>query len=464
MITREEIEQKSDEFEIHTSNLQRDYVFGWLLMGIYTVSNLKDLLVLKGGNAFRKAYFSTTRFSGDLDFSAETAINPQTLLDELNRVCDFVQEVAGVVFEKERNKAAPKQLVDQERQVYQAKLYFRDFYGNPDTIIISVRLDVTEFDKLYLPATARNLIHPYSDNRECSAEIKCLQLEELLAIKLKCLLQRHHAPDLFDFVYSVFINREVEVDRALITRVFLKRTIFEPAPGVVRGLLLGLPFELFRGAWEKYIMAPVASLFTFETAMDRFQAAVEELFGSFRTGGYRERVFCPPEIRNAIMLAASGPTLLRVEYDGVVRMVEPYALIFKRRQDGVGREYFYVYDRTGGRSGKQSTKSFFPTKITRIENTEEAFHPQWPIELSKAGEPIGNGYFARPFGGGKRTGTTPRKNRPARPGWVFTLQCNYCGRSFPRKKRSTRLNKHKDRYNNQCLGRTGTIVGQEYKQ
>ena len=52
-----EIEAKSKEFEIHTSNLQRDYVFGWLLKGIFTQTSIKDEVFLKGGNALRKGYF-----------------------------------------------------------------------------------------------------------------------------------------------------------------------------------------------------------------------------------------------------------------------------------------------------------------------------------------------------------------------------------------------------------------------
>ena len=63
MIKKEEIEAKSNEFKIHTAHVERDYVFGWLLVGIYTVSPLKDVLILKGGNCFRKAYFANTRFS-----------------------------------------------------------------------------------------------------------------------------------------------------------------------------------------------------------------------------------------------------------------------------------------------------------------------------------------------------------------------------------------------------------------
>jgi predicted nucleotidyltransferase component of viral defense system len=54
---------------VNSSNVQRDYVFGWLLSGIYAQSGLGQQLVLKGGNCLRKAYFPFGRFSTDLDFS-----------------------------------------------------------------------------------------------------------------------------------------------------------------------------------------------------------------------------------------------------------------------------------------------------------------------------------------------------------------------------------------------------------
>ena len=63
MIEKAEIKAKAEEFGIHESNVQRDYVFGWLLAGIYLASELRNLLILKGGNCFRKAYFPLTRFS-----------------------------------------------------------------------------------------------------------------------------------------------------------------------------------------------------------------------------------------------------------------------------------------------------------------------------------------------------------------------------------------------------------------
>ncbi len=103
MIDKKEIESKAREFEIHPANVERDYVFGWLLFGIFSISNLKETIFLKGGNALRKGYFKNTRFSTDLDFGIPGDVNQNLLLNEINKVCDFIQERAGVVLVKVNN-------------------------------------------------------------------------------------------------------------------------------------------------------------------------------------------------------------------------------------------------------------------------------------------------------------------------------------------------------------------------
>jgi predicted nucleotidyltransferase component of viral defense system len=461
MILKDEIEKKSEEFGIHTAHVERDYVFGWLLNGIYTRSGLGELLILKGGNCFRKAYFANTRFSNDLDFSTERQIDQTSLIQQLNRVCDFVQEAVGVIFEKNRNKVEEKLAIDKKRKVYQAKLYFKDFYGNPDHITISVRLDVTQYDKIYLPVQERFLVHPYSDVDECRVMVKCVKLEELLATKLKCLLQRRHSHDLYDFVYSIFINKEVEVNRLEIVKTFLKKTIFEPSPGIARNLLLGLSFEVFRGIWNRYIVCPKQSVLHFDFVLRSFKQSIEQLFGDSAVG-YRELAYFPANLRNPIIDAGSSMTLLEVVYDGIKRTVEPYSLVYKRRQDGYGQEYFYVYDRTGGRKSGPGTKCFVNTKMESIYPTKEKFTPRFPIELSKAGEFGDETYFGSPFGKVRSTRTSlkPRRVRTHRTGLTYILECGYCGKKFKRTKYTTKLNKHKDKYGNPCYGRTGFIIDQ----
>lgn len=86
------------------------------------------------------------------------------------------------------------------------RVYFKSFYGEED-LRIRVDLDIKTFDRLFLPIQPQRLIHAYSDAAQCQADIRCVKLEELLASKLKALLQRQHSPDLYDFVHAVFFRR-----------------------------------------------------------------------------------------------------------------------------------------------------------------------------------------------------------------------------------------------------------------
>jgi len=185
MIQRDEIEAKALEFGIHVANVQRDYVFGWFLVGLYAKSALRESLILKGGNCFRKAYFPNTRFSADLDFSTESSVDESVVVSEFNSVCRFVQARTKIPFDLERSQIRVQNQIDEKRRVFDIRVYFQDFYGNSDHIWIRLSIDITEFDRIYLPIQSRNLIHPYSDATECAGSLRCLKLEEMIANKLK---------------------------------------------------------------------------------------------------------------------------------------------------------------------------------------------------------------------------------------------------------------------------------------
>ena len=394
MIEKNEIDQKAEEFQIHQSKVQRDYVFSWILAGMYKHSTLKDKLVLKGGNCLRKAYFENTRFSSDLDFSCKTDISVEYMSTGFYTICDFISEHTGIKFKKEQTVIKPKKLADSDKTIYDVRLYFENFYGESGKMDLKVDLDVSTFDKIYLPIQERDLIHPYSDAAQCEAIIKCIKLEELLASKLKCLLQRRHIQDLYDYVYSIFIYKSYDVRRSEILRVFFKKTIYEGASGVVRGLLLDLPFEALRRVWQKYLIVPKRSEIVYDQAVDTFKQDVTESFPESPDTEPQLSYF-PSDQRTPIMEAGRIKTLLKLTYDGFERLVEPYSLKYKIRKDGIGREYFYAYDTTGGRSRTQSIKSFISDKIESLEITSEEFEPRFLIELSKAGEFQDKTYFGK---------------------------------------------------------------------
>ena len=400
MIDKNEIDQKAEKFQIHTTMVQRDYVFGWILAGLYKHSDLKHKLVLKGGNCFRKAYFEETRYSNDLDFSCEEEISTEYLSSEFKSVCDYVSAETDIDFNKDRIIVERKKRIDPNILAYDVKLYFNNFYGKQGVMPISVDFDITEFDRIYLPVQERDLIHPYSDAAKCETIIRCIKLEELLASKLKCMLQRRHIVDLFDYIFSIFVKKHFDVHRSEILSVFFKKTIYEKAPGVVRGLLLNLPFEALRKFWNKFVTVPKQSEIKYNHAVDLFKQDITELLPASShnnvVGEDPMVSFFPSRLRNPIMEAGSTMTLLKLTYHGIQRMVEPYSLKYKvRKIDGVGQEYFYGYDRTGGLNTGESIKAFLSEKIEDIDNTTENFEPRFLVEISKAGELGDKPYFGK---------------------------------------------------------------------
>ena len=60
-------------------------------------------------------------------------------------------------FETDKNSFVADRMIDAQRQSFKGKIYFRDFYGAKGDLTISVKLDVTEFDRLLLPTVIRPL-------------------------------------------------------------------------------------------------------------------------------------------------------------------------------------------------------------------------------------------------------------------------------------------------------------------
>jgi len=467
MIDRNEIDRMSEKLQVHTSHVQRDYVHGWLLSLLYSHSPLSNTLTLKGGNALRKCYFEQSRYSRDIDFTTTNRVDEETLGRELNGICTTLTERCGVIFDTSKTRVEKKKVADKDKNISEARLYFSDFYGKPSKIILGVRLDVTQFDRLYLPVQERNLIHPYSDLEACSVPIKCVQLEEILASKMRCLLQRKHIADLFDLVYATIIAPEINIDRKALISTFYKITIFQRSPSVVKGLFIDLPFEAISTFWDKYIACPVATFFNFERAKTSFLNLINDLIPEPATHDH-SRIFFPSVLRNPILAAADTMTVLKLTYSNVERLVEPYELAFKIRKDGVAREYFYAYDTTGGRSYGPGIKAFVPDKVQSIENTDQEFVPRMSMEISKAGGAETVSHFKGRSGARSifPRSTVKRRRTRSRSSWSgfgynaqYKIQCPYCSKKFTRKRfGDTKLNPHKDRYGNPCYGRTGYPV------
>lgn len=471
MISKSEIETKAQEFEIHPSNVERDYVFGWLIAGIFIASDLKENIFLKGGNALRKGYFANTRFSSDLDFGISGDISQQALLDQINKVCEFIEPKAGIIFVKEKNQVEEKFSATDAPipglRVHEARIYFKDFYGGSDHIVLRISMDVTRFDKVILPIQTVDLIHPYSDAEIVNCKIRCMKLEEIIATKLKCLLQRQHAPDLFDYVYSIKLLGG-NLDKNEITQTLVQKTIFGRNPRVLKDILNKTSFDYFREYWGKTLICSKQIIFSAEEAIAFFLSELDELFAIYPDSSYLQFQYFGPDLRMPIMEAGRSQTLLKIRYKGSDRIVEPYSLKYLQKRDGSEREYFYAYNRSGG-NHDPGMRSFLAEGIEHIESTSEKFVPQFQIELSKAGEKPENPFMFdpnKPLQAPSRMrvslGGVPRRTPRQSSGPKYIFQCGFCGKKFTKRINNGNLNAHKNKSGYPCGGRFGYYVTTKY--
>lgn len=399
MITNADIEQKAAEFSISPIDVEKDYVYSWLLKAIYEQPALANRLVLKGGQAIRKAYLPSTRFSKDLDFSVPDELDKALLERELRVVCERVTAATGIKFSEEvltKDKNLPIPGVD----AFEARLYFKGFYQESN-LKLRAQLDITQFDRILLPVQSRQLLHPYPDASECTATIRCHKLEEILASKLTAILHRRRCGDLFDLLYSILISKEYEVSRREVVATFLRKSIFETGPETGKRELLAVAIPAFEEQWSSLIV-PSAALFAFTFATQNFHGLIESLFaalvpvvatgniassaasmrgiGRAGTGGGFSHF--PSGTRSTIITAGRNRRMVELVYDGYRRLIEPYKLeYYVRKSDHQGSEYFWGWDTSGGKSGKQGIKMFTCDKIQAVSETNHAYTPRFPVEM-----------------------------------------------------------------------------------
>ena len=163
--------------------LEKDYALGYLLAGMAQVKELQAALVLKGGTALRKFYFADYRFSEDLDFSA------------LGRIPDMdaamqsaVDATQALLFERGPFVVSLERLVLREPHPGgQDGFTVRVRFPSHREPLCRLKVEVTNDEEVVLPPIMRSLLHRYPP--ELSAAWRCYPLEEIVAEKLRALLQ-----------------------------------------------------------------------------------------------------------------------------------------------------------------------------------------------------------------------------------------------------------------------------------
>jgi len=197
MINRFEISRKAKELGLQSSTIEKDYVLGWILIGIQHHLKIKDSWVFKGGTCLKKCFFNRYRFSEDLDFTLMDPqhVNEETLRSILKEIAQWIYEQSGIEIPENLILLEPhRSLSVQCKLSYQGPLKQRAPYP-------TIKLDLTADEQIVLNPERRIVFHEYSDGPDETPQILSYSYEEIFAEKLRALAERARPRDLYDVVH-----------------------------------------------------------------------------------------------------------------------------------------------------------------------------------------------------------------------------------------------------------------------
>lgn len=182
--------KKSRERGLSLGMMEKDYVLGWVLYGI---SKFFPNLVFKGGTALSKIYFPKIwRLSEDLDFTMIEG-NFSEMTRESEGMLNFVEKKSGIRLRLKSQYQNPVYL--QFKIQYVSVLEFKNW----------LKIDVTK--DVVVQTEMKHIPRLYSDYPKFT--IKTESLNEILASKLRTLIERKKSRDYFD-VWLLLKNHEFD--------------------------------------------------------------------------------------------------------------------------------------------------------------------------------------------------------------------------------------------------------------
>lgn len=167
--------------------VEKDYALSYVLAGIAKEPSLCHSLVFKGGTALKKLYFGEYRFSVDLDFSVIEAPKKQdlekSLINAVNISSKLLANYGPFAIQLKRNAERAPHPFGQE--AFSALVKF-PWHREP---LCTIKIEITHDEPVILKPEYRPILHGYDEELDC--KVACYHVEEIIAEKLRALLQTH---------------------------------------------------------------------------------------------------------------------------------------------------------------------------------------------------------------------------------------------------------------------------------
>jgi len=250
MISTEKLRDIAKLKGLHIGYAEKDYLLDLLLFIISR--DTKDELVFKGGTCLSKMY-GLDRFSENLDFTMSKRCDIELLLSKIERSL----KLFGVeVFSLNKKESKASVLI-------KLRLKGPLYAGTPQSTN-TIRIDINCVSSLDAEPKVERYSSIYGN---IPAMTLCIMpLEELLAEKIRALIIRQKARDLYDLAY--FLKKGAKLDRGMV-RSKLEYYGMKPDMSDIKDAI-----ESKRLLWPKEMRPLIDTLYDFDDVKDTVISAM----------------------------------------------------------------------------------------------------------------------------------------------------------------------------------------------
>ncbi len=168
--------------------IEKDYALSYVLGGIAQHQILAHSLIFKGGTALKKIFFGDYRFSEDLDFSAINAPIGDVLEKCLNEAAQLTKKLLNNYgpFDIQLKRYPERAPHPKGQDAFNVLVKFP---WHSETSVCRIKLEITHDEPVILPPIYQVILHEYDE--KIDGTIACYSIEEIIAEKLRALLQTH---------------------------------------------------------------------------------------------------------------------------------------------------------------------------------------------------------------------------------------------------------------------------------
>ena len=255
MILQKEIVTIAAQKGVVKSTIDKDWALGHFIDAIFSIPELRQKLILKGGTCLKKCYIPDYRFSEDLDF---TSTDKDFIITgkHLDNISAFLKQRV----EMPTHIESLKELKFKDKLTgYEAIIKFwgsdhprNDSAPAPQRWQTKVKIEIILYELILFPVSYRDVVHSYSDKlTENALMVPCYSIEEVLAEKIRSLIQRSYsAPrDFYDIWY--LSKHFPELEYKPIVDAFHKKLAFKGHSfSAVEQLINSENDKHLKAAWE----------------------------------------------------------------------------------------------------------------------------------------------------------------------------------------------------------------------